>query len=271
LLGLLELPGQAGHDNANTMTIAPDSKLATLWCPSPNCEPRREDRVPDMLILHYTGMESSDAALDWLTREEAKVSAHYLVDEAGRVTQIVAEEMRAWHAGQSYWAGETDLNSCSIGIEIHNPGHEFGYPDFPEGQMRAVEALCLDILGRQAIPPARVLAHSDIAPGRKRDPGERFDWARLARAGIGLWIEPAPLVGDEGLGTGDENDAVAVLQRGLQEFGYGVEVTSTYGKGLEQVVEAFQRHFRPALINGRADESTRETLARLLAAQRASS
>lgn len=249
---------------------APDSKLATLWCPSPNFEPRREARTPDMLVLHYTGMESSDAALDWLTREEAKVSAHYLVDEEGRIAQMVAESERAWHAGQSYWAGETDLNSCSIGIEIHNPGHEFGYVDFPDAQMKAVEALCLDILGRHAIPPARVLAHSDIAPGRKRDPGERFDWARLARAGIGLWVEPLAVADDDGLSVGDENEAVAVLQRGLQEYGYGVEVTSTYGKGLEQVVEAFQRHFRPARVDGRADRSTRETLARLLAARRAS-
>jgi len=254
---------------ADTMPTAPDSQLATLWCPSPNFEPRREGRAPDMLILHYTGMESSDAALDWLTREEAKVSAHYLVDEAGRIAQIVVEEMRAWHAGQSYWAGETDLNSCSIGVEIHNSGHEFDYPDFPEVQMQAVEALCRDILSRQAIPPARVLAHSDIAPGRKRDPGEHFDWPRLARAGIGLWVEPAPLGTDEGFGPGDENEAVAELQRGLQEFGYGVEVTSTFGKGLEQVVEAFQRHFRPLRVDGRADASTRDTLARLLAARRA--
>jgi N-acetylmuramoyl-L-alanine amidase len=249
------------------MTAAPDSKLAAAWRPSPNVEARREARVPDMLILHYTGMESAEEALDWLAREESKVSAHYVVDETGRITQMVAEEMRAWHAGQSYWAGETDLNSCSIGIEIHNPGHDFDYPDFPEAQMRAVEALCLDILSRQAIPPDRVLAHSDIAPGRKRDPGERFDWARLARAGIGLWVEPAPLANDEGLGTGDENEAVTSLQRGLHDFGYGVEVTSTYGKGLAQVVEAFQRHFRPARVDGRADKSTRETLARLLAAR----
>jgi len=250
------------------MTAAPDSKLATLWCPSPNYGTRLEGRTPDMLILHYTGMESSDAALDWLTREEAKVSAHYLVDEAGRIAQMVAEVDRAWHAGVGSWAGETDLNSCSIGIEIHNPGHEFGYPDFPDVQMQAAEALCLDILSRQAIPPERVLAHSDIAPGRKPDPGEKFDWARLARAGIGLWVEPAPLAGDTGLGPGDESEAVAELQRGLREYGYGVEVTSTFGKGLEQVVEAFQRHFRTAQIDGRADASTRDTLARLLAALR---
>jgi N-acetylmuramoyl-L-alanine amidase len=248
--------------------IAPDSRLATLWCPSPNREARAGDCSPDMLILHYTGMESSDAALDWLTREESKVSSHYLVDEEGRIAQIVAESERAWHAGQSHWAGETDLNSRSIGIEIHNPGHDFDYPDFTEAQMQAVEALCLDILSRHAIPPDRVLAHSDIAPGRKRDPGEKFDWERLARAGIGLWVAPAELDGDEGFGLGDEGASVAELQQALRDYGYGIEVTSTYGRGLEQVVEAFQRHFRPAAVTGRADASTRRTLARLLAARR---
>jgi N-acetylmuramoyl-L-alanine amidase len=248
------------------MTLAPDSPLATLWCPSPNQEPRRDGRPPDMLILHYTGMDSAEAALDWLTREESKVSAHYLIDEEGRIAQMVAEEMRAWHAGQSLWAGVTDLNSCSIGIEIHNPGHDLGYPEFPEAQMRAVEALCLDIFTRYAIPPERVLAHSDIAPGRKRDPGEKFDWAALAKAGIGLWVEPTPLGDESGLGLGDEGEAVAALQRALARFGYGVELTGTYGLGLEQVMQAFQRHFRPARIDGRADASTLETLARLLGA-----
>ena len=252
------------------MTAAPDSPLATLWCPSPNREPRRGVSAPDMLILHYTGMESAEAALDWLTREEAKVSCHYLVDEEGRIAQIVAESERAWHAGQSLWAGETDLNSRSIGIEIHNPGHDFDYPAFPEAEMQAVEALCLDILARHAIAPDRVLAHSDVAPGRKRDPGEKFDWARLARKGIGLWVEPVALGADQGLGPGDEGENVARLQQQLHDFGYGVEVTSTYGTGLEKVVEAFQRHFRPARIDGRADLSTRETLRRLLAARSAS-
>jgi len=246
---------------------APESKHATQWCPSPNYEPRCGARAPDMLILHYTGMETADAALDWLTREESKVSAHYLVDETGRIVQMVAERERAWHAGQSYWAGETDLNSCSIGIEIHNPGHDFDYPAFPDTQMRAVEALCLDILGRHAIPAHRVLAHSDIAPGRKRDPGEKFDWARLARAGIGLWVAPTALSDDAGFGLGDESADVATFQRALQDYGYGVEVTSTYGKGLEKVVEAFQMHFRPARVDGRADRSTQETLKRLLAAR----
>lgn len=247
------------------MTAAPDSQLATLWCPAANREPRRENRVPDMLVLHYTGMESSDAALDWLTREESKVSCHYLVDEDGRIAQMVRESERAWHAGQSLWAGETDLNSCSIGIEIHNPGHEFGYRDFPAAQMRSVEALCLDILRRHPIRPERVVAHSDIAPGRKRDPGEKFDWARLAQAGVGLWVEPTPLGMDQGLGPGDEGPQVLKLQQDLAGLGYGVELTTTYGTGLEKVVEAFQRHFRQARIDGRADASTRDTLGRLLA------
>jgi N-acetylmuramoyl-L-alanine amidase len=253
------------------MTTAPDSKLATLWCPAPNREPRRNGREPDLLLLHYTGMDSAEAALDWLTREESKVSCHYLVDEDGNITQMVREGERAWHAGQSLWAGETDINSCAIGIEIHNPGHDIEYRDFPEAQMRAVEALCLDILGRHNIRPERVLAHSDIAPGRKCDPGEKFDWARLARAGIGLWAEPAPLGGDAGLGPGDEGEAVTKLQQDLAAYGYGVEITSTYGRGLENVVEAFQRHFRPERIDGRADASTRDTLARLLAASQAAS
>jgi N-acetylmuramoyl-L-alanine amidase len=250
------------------MAAAPDSPLATLWCPAPNREPRRNGRKPDMLLLHYTGMESADAALDWLTRQESGVSCHYLVDEDGRIAQLVAESERAWHSGQSQWAGETDLNSCSIGIEIHNPGHDFGYPDFPDTEMRAVEALCLDILSRHAIPAHRVLAHSDVAPGRKRDPGEKFDWQRLARAGVGLWVPPAPIEDDAGLGPGDEGEAVAALQRGLLEFGYGVEVTTSYGTGLAKVVEAFQRHFRTERIDGRADRSTIDTLSRLLGAAR---
>lgn len=249
------------------MTAAPDSPLATLWCPSPNHEPRRDGRQIDMLILHYTGMESAEAALDWLTRQESEVSCHYLVDEQGRIAQIVAESERAWHAGQSRWAGETDINSCSIGIEIHNPGHDFDYPDFPDAEMRAVEALCRDIMSRHAIPPHRVLAHSDVAPGRKRDPGEKFDWEGLARAGIGLWVPPAPVEDDQGLGPGDEGTKVEALQRDLLAYGYGVEVTTTYGTGLEKVVEAFQRHFRTARIDGRADASTLDTLARLLAAR----
>ncbi|ODA69030.1 N-acetylmuramoyl-L-alanine amidase AmiD precursor [Methyloligella halotolerans] len=250
------------------MTGAPDSALAA-WRPSPNVEPRRDGRTPDMLLLHYTGMPTAQEALDWLTTEESKVSAHYLIDENGRITQMVPEELRAWHAGQSLWAGETDLNSCSIGIEIHNTGHpakgESGeLPAYPDIQMQAVEALCREILTRHAIPATRVLAHSDIAPTRKQDPGETFDWGRLHAAGIGHWVEPAAIGDDRGMETGDEGARVQELQEALGAYGYGVEITSTYGRGLENVVTAFQRHFRPARIDGRADNSTLETLRHLL-------
>lgn len=252
------------------MSHAPDSNLAK-WRPSPNCEPRREARRPDMLILHYTGMPTADEALEWLTSADSKVSAHYMVDAEGVITQMVPEEMRAWHAGQSLWAGETDLNSCSIGIEIHNPGHgEEGLPPYPEIQMQAVEALCRDILSRHNIPATRVLAHSDVAPTRKLDPGETFDWGRLYAAGIGHWVEPAAIGDDRGMETGDEGEPVRQLQEAFSEYGYGVEITGTYGRGLENVVAAFQRHFRPGRIDGRADRSTVQTLQRLLqAAQRA--
>lgn len=244
-----------------------DSPLAVRFRPSPNHEPRAGARRPDLLLLHYTGMESAEAALDWLTRPESKVSAHYLVDAAGEITQMVAEERRAWHAGAAHWAGESDINSCSIGIEIHNPGHDLGYPEFPEAQMRAVAALGRDILGRHPIPPARVLAHSDVAPARKRDPGEKFDWARLARAGVGLWVEPAPPGRDEGPGAGESGEEVETLQQSLGEYGYGIEMTGIYDEATRLVVAAFQRHFRPARVDGRADRSTRETLQRLVAAR----
>lgn len=258
------------------MSQAPDSKLAESFRASPNVEPRRERRAPDMLLLHYTGMESAAAALDWLTIEESKVSAHYLIDESGTIIQMVPEELRAWHAGQSLWAGETDLNSCSIGIEIHNTGHppkgeEGRLPAYPDIQMQAVEALCRDILSRHAIPADRILAHSDVAPARKQDPGETFDWGRLAAAGIGHWVAPAAIGDDPGMGIGDEGEGVLALQEALSAYGYGIETTGTYGRGMENVVTAFQRHFRPARIDGRADASTVETLQRLLSARPARS
>ena len=245
------------------MTPEPDSKLVTLFCPSPNIEPRKEGRTPDLLLLHYTGMESAEGALAWLTTPESKVSCHYLVDEEGRITQMVAEEMRAWHAGRAFWAGEEDINSCSIGIEIHNPGHEFGYPDFPESQMKAVEALCRDILERNDIPPQRVLAHSDVAPGRKADPGEKFDWQRLAKAGAGLWVEPEPVGSDDGLGPGDEGEEVCRLQKAFNQFGYGLEPGGSYDDQTLTVVRAFQQHWRPTKVDGLADHSTLATLERL--------
>jgi N-acetylmuramoyl-L-alanine amidase len=219
-----------------------------------------------MLLLHYTGMKTAEDALARLTDPAAKVSAHYLVHEDGRSEQLVPEARRAWHAGVASWKGETYINSRSVGIEIVNPGHEFGYRDFPEAQIEAVIALCRDIVARHAIPPERVLAHSDVAPARKQDPGERFPWARLAAAGIGLWAEPAPIAAGVILGPNDRGTEVEELQQMLARYGYAAEVTGFYEQITGDIVTAFQRHFRPARVDGIADVSTRQTLARLIAA-----
>jgi N-acetylmuramoyl-L-alanine amidase len=222
---------------------------------------------PSILLLHYTGMESMPRAIDWLCTVGSGVSCHYGIDTDGCITQMVSEDERAWHAGESIWAGETDINSASIGIEIHNPGHAFGYPDFPEAQMLAVERLSRDIIARHGIRPERILAHSDVAPGRKKDPGEKFPWARLARAGIGHWMAPAPVVdGDTGLGLGDAAPRVAAFQVALRRYGYGIEPTGIIDERTEQVVTAFQRHFRQERVDGRVDRSTVATLEQLLAA-----
>jgi N-acetylmuramoyl-L-alanine amidase len=245
----------------------PDTTLQAACRLAANVEPRRNDMRPYILLLHYTGMESAGRAADWLCLAESKVSCHYLVDEDGVITQMVPEAMRAWHAGDSWWAGETDINSASIGIEIHNPGHSLGYPDFTEQQMQAVEALSLDIVARHRIRPEHILAHSDVAPWRKRDPGEKFDWAHLAAAGLGHWVEPARTEGDAGFGVGDEGPDVRKLQQGLASYGYRCDLTGVFDTATEFAIIAFQRHFRPALVNGRADHSTLDTLGRLLASR----
>jgi N-acetylmuramoyl-L-alanine amidase len=242
------------------------SPLAAAFIVAPNIEPRRDNRRPDMLLLHYTGMESAAAACDWLCNPVSGVSCHYLVDQAGRITQMVGEEMRAWHAGKSVWQGETDSNSRAIGIEIHNPGHTLGYTDFPDRQMQAVIALCRDILSRHAIAPRQVLAHSDVAPTRKVDPGEKFDWAWLAREGVGHWVPPVEIAGGQYLQPGDRGRTVEALQAMLALYGYGLEITGEYDRLTEAVVSAFQRHFRQARVDGVADRSTIDTLHRLLSA-----
>ena len=247
-------------------SFVPDSAFVSHLVPSPNFGERRDVTRPDMLILHYTGMPSCEDAIRCLASPQSGVSCHYVVDEDGAITQMVPEIFRAWHAGVSHWQGVEDINSCSIGIEIHNPGHDGGYPDFPDAQMAAVEALCLDIIGRNGVPPRRVLAHSDVAPRRKIDPGEKFDWARLAVAGIGHWVEPAEISCGDALELGDAGDGVMSLQRNLAAYGYGIDPSGAFDDHTQIVVSAFQRHFRPALVDGRADRSTVETLAALLEA-----
>ena len=240
------------------------SALVSTYLPSPNIESRRDDRKPDMLILHYTGMADARKACSWLCDPVSKVSCHYLVDEHGMIVQMVDENIRAWHAGVSSWKDEDDINSRSIGIEIQNPGHAAGYPDFPEAQMLAVIALCRDIVARNRIHPSRVLAHSDIAPDRKIDPGEKFDWARLHAQGIGHWVRPEPIDGGPFLQLGDQGQAVEALQAMLRLYGYGLEITGLYDGPTQVNVRAFQRHFRPTRVDGIADSSTVITLRRLL-------
>ncbi|HEY4345627.1 MAG TPA: N-acetylmuramoyl-L-alanine amidase [Parvibaculum sp.] len=232
--------------------------------PSPNFNDRPQPAPIDILVLHYTGMKTAEGAIDLLCSPQSKVSAHYVVDEQGDITRLVDEGKRAWHAGVSSWAGIADINGRSIGIEIANGGHDGGCPPYPDVQMKAVEALCKEIVARNPIVSRSVVAHSDIAPERKSDPGEWFDWARLARAGVGVWVDPAPIMDGPVLKLGDRGDPVSELQFRLANYGYGIEVLGVYDAKTEAVVRAFQRHFRPAKVDGVADLSTVATLRLLL-------
>ncbi len=215
---------------------------------SPNHDARPGGAAIDMVVLHYCGMETAEAALARLCDPAARVSAHYLIDEDGAVRQLVAEERRAWHAGAAWWRGVRDVNGRSLGIELVNPGHEFGYRPFTEAQMAALEDLARDIVARHPIEARNVVGHSDVAPRRRMDPGELFDWARLAAAGVGLWPDSA---------RPQEADADRTRAM-LADFGYETE-------DLEMTVKAFQRHFRPGRVDGRMDADTAGRLAALLA------
>ena len=216
--------------------------------PSPNQDDRPDGVPVDMLILHYTGMRTGREALDRLRDPAAKVSSHYLVEEDGRVFRLVPEHRRAAHAGISHWRGHSGLNARSIGIEIVNPGHEWGYRDFPALQMAAVCDLCLGILGRHPVPPRNVVAHSDVAPDRKQDPGELFDWEGLARNGVGLWPR-----GD--LPARPESETLPLLGA----IGYRTDLP------LPVLVAAFQRHWLPGRADGIADAPTRARIAAVAA------
>ncbi|MBT0666812.1 N-acetylmuramoyl-L-alanine amidase [Novosphingobium profundi] len=210
--------------------------LVNSFVQSPNWNARK--RPITMVVLHYTGMKSAAEALERMCDPAAEVSAHYMIDEEGIVTSLVSEENRAWHAGRSYWRGESDVNSASIGIELVNPGHEWGYRAFPEAQMDALLPLLADILDRHDIPRANVVGHSDIAPARKQDPGELFDWARLGELGLALDIPKARM------NLFYDNPGKFYLA--LERFGYDI----TDGRA---AVTAFQRRWRPELIDGEID------------------
>jgi N-acetylmuramoyl-L-alanine amidase len=266
-----------------------DSPVVTRLHPSPNHGERKparggEERNPDSIILHYTGMAEAAKALLWLCNPLSQVSCHYFVFEDGRIFQLVPESRRAWHAGRSAWQGETDMNSASIGIEIANAGHVIsnGFdaegrplpaadgnpfpppgPPFPPAQIEAVITLVADIKARWHIRDARILAHSDIAPGRKIDPGETFPWEKLAQSGLGVWPQ-APDIPPTAptFRLGDEGMPVRALQSLFAAFGYGIEISGVYDQRTFDVVSAFQRHWRQARVDGIADG---ETLAMLRA------
>lgn len=245
----------------------PESSVVERIEPSPNFDERTGLTHPDMIILHYTGMQFSHEALHRLCDPKARVSSHYVVMEQGSIIQLVPENKRAWHAGVSSWGGDTDINSRSVGIEICNPGHDFGYPDFPARQIAAVITLCRSILKRHVIRPENIVAHSDVAPSRKQDPGEKFPWKLLAQSGVGLWVDPVNVADPDPIKAGDVGQKVTDLQRALGSYGYGIEVTGRYDISTEEVVTAFQRHFRQKKVDGIADASTRETLRKLLQAK----
>jgi N-acetylmuramoyl-L-alanine amidase len=247
-------------------SFQPDSSLVAQVRESPNQGERAGGCEPDMILLHYTGMPDAQEAVDRLCSADSQVSAHYVVFEDGHIVQCVPEARRAWHAGISSWAGATDINSASIGIEIANPGHDHGYPAFPTRQIAAVTALCRGIIARRTIPPARVLAHSDVAPARKQDPGEQFPWRTLHRSGVGHWVASSRIRGDGVplIAPDEDSNAVREIQSALAEYGYGLELTGRCDEATRQVVTAFQRHFRPEKVDGLVDRSTAQTLERLL-------
>lgn len=227
---------------------------------SPNFNERKTlggRAYPDMVILHYTGMKTAKAALERLCDPAAEVSAHYVIEENGRIHQLVDEDKRAWHAGKSYWDGLTDINSASIGVEIVNPGHEFGYKAFPDRQINALIGLLQNIVARHGIRADRILAHSDIAPDRKVDPGELFPWARLAQAGLGLWPEPQEMDFEAAKDVAGAPEVFAAL---LVEYGYTPEVQP------DILVEAFHRHFHPEIFvpNNNPQRPDLNSAARLL-------
>ncbi len=231
---------------------------AILQQSSPNWDERAPGCKADYAILHYTGMLTADLALNRLCDPSAKVSAHYMIGRGGEVWQLVDESRRAWHAGKSYWRGVTDLNSVSIGIELVNPGHQWGYQKFPERQIEVCAGLLKAIMVRHNIPAANILAHSDIAPERKEDPGEFFPWQRLAGQGIGLWLDvPDPA---------DAKPAeLSEIRDLLRRIGYECPPGSDYDQTLRRCLLSFQRHWFPGNLTGLADACTIQRL-RLYAA-----
>jgi N-acetylmuramoyl-L-alanine amidase len=234
--------------------------------PSPNFDARPEGTVIDTLVLHYTGMRSAEEALTRLCLPEAKVSAHYIIDEEGAVYQLVEDKYRAWHAGVSSWRGREGLNANSIGIELVNPGHEHGYRPFPAAQMQSVLALCARLCAYHPIEARNIIAHSDIAPARKEDPGELFDWSLLAAHNIGLWhgIIIPKILPEQTLKIGDSGEQVVQMQSQLARYGYDTPQHGIFDRETAFVVIAFKRHFYPRNLEASWDELAERIIISLL-------
>ncbi len=252
-----------------------------LSIPSPNFDDRPPDARIDLIVLHYTGMQDGAAALARLTDPApvagrypgpwqdpaidpatalARVSAHYVIEEDGRIFTLVPEEKRAWHAGASHWRGRDNVNASAIGIELVNGGHDFRLPGFAHAQIERLIALLRDIQNRRGLSPACVVGHSDVAPQRKRDPGEKFPWERLEAAGVALGVEVSERGDAPVLSPGDSGDAVAGVQYTLAEVGYGIDVTRDYDAATQAVIAAFQRRRRPRRVTGVLDLETSDLL-----------
>jgi N-acetylmuramoyl-L-alanine amidase len=230
--------------------------MKTVRTPSPNFDARPAGVRPELLVLHYTDTNDLAETFSYLLDPAKEVSAHYVVDEDGTVHALVDETMRAWHAGKACWRGLRDVNARSIGIEIQNPGHRCGYRAFPDAQVASVAALARDLIARHAIAPRDVLGHSDVAPMRKRDPGELFPWARLAASGVGAFPQAPAILPPPG--------DIARAQEDLARIGYDCPVTGTDDDATQGALAAFQRRYRPRLFDGRLDAETRGLIDALL-------
>ena len=221
---------------------------------SPNFD-ERKSKI-DIIVIHYTGMQSFEEALEHLCKPSSKVSSHYLINSSGDVYLLVDEEKRAWHAGVSYWSGNIDVNSSSIGIELVNPGHEFGYEIFSESQMTSLEVLIKSLINNYNIPLYNIVGHSDIAPLRKKDPGELFNWKRLAKKNLSIWPNKLSTSFSKNIKIGNKSNSILQVQEFLSEIGYKITKDGFFSEETKLVLMAFQRRFRCHKVDGLFDDET---------------
>jgi N-acetylmuramoyl-L-alanine amidase len=238
--------------------------LQIIERPSPNFNERGGSGIIDMIVIHYTGMKSGAESLARLCDPQSEVSAHYFIDEAGEISRLVPEKQRAWHAGRGFWRGVSDINSRSVGIELQNPGHDWGYVDFPEAQIDALIALLQEIIDRNPIDLRGVIAHSDLAPRRKLDPGEKFPWEKLKAAELCVYPKKQKASAKAALPRKIDLALRTEILRNLAEIGYRIDPQRGYWtENNRAALTAFQRRFRPRLVNGVADTETRRMAAKV--------